>query len=45
MWDIKDNITNCPPVLALTVEVITDDEKISFDADDLMCKKRTDCVQ
>lgn len=39
VWDIKDNITNCPPVLALTVEVITDDEKISFDADDFMCKK------
>ena len=39
MWDIKDNITNCPPVLALTIEVITDDEKISFDADDFMCKK------
>ncbi len=39
IWDFKDNVTNAAPMLALMVEVITEKEVISFEADELVCKK------
>ena len=38
-WDFKDNITNSPPLLALTAQFICGDEILSFESDDFVCKK------
>lgn len=39
IWDFKDNIENGAPLLALSAQITTIDEEISFEADDFVCKK------
>ena len=39
VWDFKDNVTNAAPMLALMAEITSDGEKISFEADEFVCKK------
>lgn len=39
VWDFMDNILNSAPKLALSVEVETENEILSFDATDFKCKK------